>query len=164
MLAYQEYTSLPQPGTPYLVELCTVSFHICIYGSSTCNSIWKSSFIVLRTTDLSCVFFGRINFTLEDLAPASPTYKHFRQCLKKQYPFGKGTMEFSATQLSTDFPQYFQYERTKELVSSAIKSICIHCTYQYHSWLLLKRLAIHDYCMQYFFSVEKYVDCPQRVG
>ena len=59
----------------------------------------------------------RINFTVKDLAPASPEYEYFRSCMEKDYPFEDGKLQFSAQQLSTDFPQYFHYERVKELVS-----------------------------------------------
>ena len=59
----------------------------------------------------------RINFTVEDLAPASPAYEYFRSCMEKDYPSEGGKLQFAVQQLSTDFPQYFHYERVKELVS-----------------------------------------------
>ena len=61
--------------------------------------------------------FPRINFTLDDLATASPAYKHFRRSMDKEYLSKSGKLQFSVEQSSTDFPQYFHYERVKELVS-----------------------------------------------
>ena len=68
----------------------------------------------------------RINFTLEDLAPAAPSYKYFQQCLVKPYPYSGGIMRFSAKQLPTDFPQSVHYERVEELVSKGKGGLVIY--------------------------------------
>lgn len=36
--------------------------------------------------------------------------------MEKDYPSEGGKLQFAVQQLSTDFPQYFHYERVKELV------------------------------------------------
>ena len=62
----------------------------------------------------------RINFTLEDLAPVCPAYNYFIKCLGRTYSLdGKSevAISFTAEQLLTEFGQYFEYERVKELVS-----------------------------------------------
>ncbi len=62
----------------------------------------------------------RINFTIEDLAPVAPAYNHFMSCLETMYSTGNNgvVVLFTAEQLSTEFEQYFEYERVKELVST----------------------------------------------
>ena len=64
------------------------------------------------------IFFLRINFTLDDLAPTSPAYDyyqmHLRQCCHSS-PYG--TVRVVSQQIPTSFSQSFQYERVKELVS-----------------------------------------------
>ena len=59
----------------------------------------------------------RINFTLEDLAPACPAYSYFRKCLSKEYTNGTAALKFSVKQLPTDFIPCFDYDRIKEMVS-----------------------------------------------
>ncbi len=74
------------------------------------------------------IIYYRVNFTLEDLAPVAPAYDYFMSCMDScSYPTGTEgtTISFSATQLSTDFEQYFEYERVRELVSKC-KCTCIH--------------------------------------
>ena len=59
----------------------------------------------------------RINFTLEDMAPASPAYQYFRHCLSREYTDNLGRkLIFLPRQLSADFPQSFDYERVEQLV------------------------------------------------
>ena len=62
------------------------------------------------------IMFYRVNFSLEELASASPYYTHFRQCLESVYPAGSRELKFSSHQIQCDFPQYFHYDRVKELV------------------------------------------------
>lgn len=57
---------------------------------------------------------------MEDLAPVAPAYDHFMSCVDNwNYPTGTTghTVSFRAEQISTDFEQYFKYDRVKELVS-----------------------------------------------
>ncbi|KAG8244807.1 Methyltransferase-like protein 22 [Homalodisca vitripennis] len=54
-------------------------------------------------------------FTIEDLDVVAPCYEHFLSSIKKAWarpPMSLWTME----PLELDFPQYFQYDRTKHLV------------------------------------------------
>lgn len=74
----------------------------------------------------------RINFTLRELAPASPAYEHFVECLGQQYRLDGGssccTVRFEARQLGIDFPQYFHYDRVEQMVSiNVIIVIVILC-------------------------------------
>ena len=51
------------------------------------------------------------------MAVASPYYRHFRRCLDLSYPTSTGEMlRFHSQPMSTDFPQYSDYDRVKELV------------------------------------------------
>ena len=58
-----------------------------------------------------------LNFTLKDLAVTSPAYNHFIDRIEKLE-----TMEqrLKARKLNTDFPNYLQYERVKELVTTEL--------------------------------------------
>ena len=53
----------------------------------------------------------------------SPAYSYFLDCVRQQYPIhttrggGGGKVMITAKQMSTDFKQYFRYDRFKELVS-----------------------------------------------
>ena len=64
----------------------------------------------------------RINFTLEEMAPAIPAYKYFRECLTKQYYTDYGdSIHFEAEPLDlSKIPQCFDYNRVKEMVSMHI--------------------------------------------
>ena len=53
--------------------------------------------------------YCRLNFSLEDMAIASPYYRHFKST-------SKGVLKFHVQQIGTDFPQYFNYDRVKELI------------------------------------------------
>ena len=63
----------------------------------------------------------RVIFSLEDLAAASPYYKHFRECLDMTYFTSEGELKFQAQQINTDFPQYSNYDKVKELVRKVIE-------------------------------------------
>ena len=54
----------------------------------------------------------RIVFSLEELDSTSHSHDYFFKSLKSKYD-----SNFRAELLSTDFYQYFDYEKTKELVS-----------------------------------------------
>ena len=59
----------------------------------------------------------RVNFTLEELAPAVPAYSYFRKCLDKSYKFNGKCFSFEATQLETDdISLCSSYYRVKEMV------------------------------------------------
>ncbi|XP_049956246.1 methyltransferase-like protein 22 [Schistocerca serialis cubense] len=63
----------------------------------------------------------RFVFTVADLDCVAPCYEHFLQCLsniQRKPPGSNWTVE----QLAIDFPQYFNYERVKELVLWKISS------------------------------------------
>jgi len=59
----------------------------------------------------------RLNFTIEDLAVTSPAYNYF---LDRIDVLERKDKTITARKLGTEFPQYLQYERVKELVNSAI--------------------------------------------
>ena len=52
----------------------------------------------------------------------APAYNHFMSCLETMYSTGNNgvAVSFKAEQLSTEFEQYFEYKRVKELVSAII--------------------------------------------
>ena len=60
----------------------------------------------------------RLVFTIEDLDIATPAYDHFRRKLQEiESTSSKLHVTYRVEQVKTDFPQYFKYNRTKELVS-----------------------------------------------
>ena len=69
----------------------------------------------------SMLYNCRLNFSLEDLAVVSPYYKHFRRCLDSTYTTSEGQqLKFLTQQISTDFPQFSDYDRVKELVCALV--------------------------------------------
>lgn len=60
----------------------------------------------------------RINFTLEDLAPASPAYEFFRQCLDMTYTTDSARVKFEIQQVPLSYiAKFSDYERNQEMVS-----------------------------------------------
>lgn len=66
-----------------------------------------------RTKQIFIALEKRYVFTVADLDVAAPCYEYFLQCLQKaqtpQHPIRLGMVDI-------DFPQYFTYERSKELI------------------------------------------------
>lgn len=60
----------------------------------------------------------RLNFTLADLAVTSPAYQYF---LDRVEALERKDKKITARKLGTEFPQYLQYERVKELELWEIK-------------------------------------------
>ncbi len=56
---------------------------------------------------------------MEDLAPVAPSHRHFMQCLRESHVLSNGDrVKLIAVAVPTDhLPQYFKYDRVKELVS-----------------------------------------------
>lgn len=64
----------------------------------------------------------RINFTIEDLKPTAKAYDYFCSLISNnQNQNSHLTGSFVVQKLPIDFPQYFAYERTKELELWEIK-------------------------------------------
>lgn len=64
-------------------------------------------------------YFCRINFTLQSLDVVSPAYDYFISRLDEMKK--KDDRAIKVQKIPTDFPQYFKYDRVKELVR--IKSV-----------------------------------------
>jgi hypothetical protein len=65
----------------------------------------------------------RYVFTVADLDSVAPCYEYFLQCLQKAQAKLLDS-QWEVEQLPIDFPQYFNYERVKELVLWRIISKC----------------------------------------
>ncbi|KDR21190.1 methyltransferase-like protein 22 isoform X2 [Zootermopsis nevadensis] len=65
----------------------------------------------------------RYVFTVADLDSVAPCYEYFLQCLQKAQERPAGS-QWQVEQLPINFPQYFNYERVKELVLWRIMSKC----------------------------------------
>ena len=94
----------------------------------------------------------RINFTLEHLAPASPAYDFFRQCLNMTYTAESTKIRFELQPISmSSILRYSDYERMKELVSQWTKifvlggpqkiNIIVLCMVMQEIWQLIPILA-----------------------
>ena len=66
-------------------------------------------------TDLLLCFLRQV-FTIVDREVVSPAYEHFRENLRDLCSIDEGPVRFVCSQVDTSFPQYFHYQRTKELV------------------------------------------------
>lgn len=55
-------------------------------------------------------------FSIADLDIVSPAYEQFRENLADLASVDQGPVRFVCTQVDTNFPQFFQYQRVKELV------------------------------------------------
>lgn len=65
----------------------------------------------------------RYVFTIADLDTVAPCYEHFMECLDKaKYQSIRTKQDWKITKLDNNFPQYFEYERCKELVLLKITS------------------------------------------
>jgi hypothetical protein len=80
-------------------------FEIMLFGSVLTEN--------LIVSNLSLFF--RYVFTVADLDSVAPCYEYFLQCLQKAQLKPPGS-QWQVEQLPIDFPQYFNYERVKELV------------------------------------------------
>jgi hypothetical protein len=72
----------------------------------------------------------RINFTIEELKPTAKAYDFFRSLIgelnnnndsDKSSSNNSNTKSFIGHRIPIDFPQYFKYERTKQLELWEIK-------------------------------------------
>lgn len=66
-------------------------------------------------------FTFRYVFTISDLDSVAPCFEHYKFCIEKaqtQQPFS----DWDVSEVPIDFPQYFNYERTRELVLFRISS------------------------------------------
>lgn len=98
---------------------CIVAADV-VYDDTLTDAFFQC--LVMLTTKVAqplCILISlekRVNFTLEDLAPASPAYQYFVHCLSQNYTDGYGRrMKFIAKRLPTDFPHCFDYERVEQL-------------------------------------------------
>lgn len=115
-------------------ELSNVEIILAADGESSKSHIWRGLIIILAVIyddDVTEAFVDtlvrifqdkksrsvyvalekRIVFTLDDLNAVAPCYEHFLRCLHRLREINVKTEE-----ISIDFPQYFQYEKIKELV------------------------------------------------
>uniref|UniRef100_A0A1B6GD54 Methyltransferase-like protein 22 n=1 Tax=Cuerna arida TaxID=1464854 RepID=A0A1B6GD54_9HEMI len=89
-----------------------------IYDNDLTEAFVKTLTKILSTPPKKTVLVAlekRFVFTIEDLDVVAPCYEHFLSSIKKEWvrpPMSQWTME----PLELDFPQYFQYDRTKHLV------------------------------------------------
>ena len=76
-----------------------------------------------------CVCLFRVNFTLEELAPAISAYKHFRMCLHNEYQISGHVIKLEAEAIDlSDIPQCSHYERVKEMVRDRFRiAVILNC-------------------------------------
>ena len=67
--------------------------------------------------------------------------------MEKDYPSEDGKLQFSAQQLSTDFPQYFHYERVKELVSCSCVAVLSQCGRLLLHGSMKQTICLHHYAI-----------------
>ena len=129
-----------------LVQLTSVVFET---PPTVLVSMEKRHVKTMLTEFCSTISACRINFSLDHLDVVSPAHSYFLECIRRRYPAahslrGNGEnkhITINATQLSTDFEQYFSYERVKELVST-INIHTISAYNNYNNYLLLGIMGI----------------------
>lgn len=83
--------------------------HICCH--------WKEVLLKYSRYLFRHHYLLRVNFTLEEMAPAIPAYTHFRACLQNRYMVSGEEVEVEAELVDlSQVPQCFDYYRVKELV------------------------------------------------
>ncbi|EEB12510.1 conserved hypothetical protein [Pediculus humanus corporis] len=89
-----------------------------IYDNTITEAFIKTITKILSSSPKKTLFIGlekRYVFTISDLDSVAPCYEHFMSCLKSaqnEMPFKQWTI----SEMNIDFPQYFNYERTKQLI------------------------------------------------
>lgn len=107
-----------------LKEVTTILAADVIYDNDVTEAFVDSLAKLLAVPPAKTVYVAlekRFVFTVADLDCVAPCYEHFLQCLsniRRKPPGSNWTVE----QLTINFPQYFNYERVKELVLWKISS------------------------------------------
>ncbi|KAK6630887.1 hypothetical protein RUM44_003057 [Polyplax serrata] len=95
-----------------------------IYDNDVTEAFVKTITKILSTGCKKTLFLGlekRYVFTISDLDSVAPCFEHYKFCIEKaqtQQPFS----DWDVSEVPIDFPQYFNYERTRELVLFRISS------------------------------------------
>ncbi|XP_023705973.1 methyltransferase-like protein 22 isoform X3 [Cryptotermes secundus] len=101
--------------------ICTV-----IYDNDVTEAFVNTLQRILRTPPDKTVYIAlekRYVFTVADFDSVAPCYEYFLQCLQKAQAKPLDS-QWEVEQVPIDFPQYFNYERVKELVLWRIISKC----------------------------------------
>ncbi|KAL8579424.1 hypothetical protein ACOMHN_026789 [Nucella lapillus] len=78
-----------------------------------------------------CVYMTvekRLVFTTADRDVVSPAYDHFRELLQELCAMDNGPVRFLCSCIDLSFPQYFHYQRTKELELWKIETVFVYHT------------------------------------
>nr|CAD7587806.1 unnamed protein product [Timema genevievae] len=95
-----------------------------IYDNDLTEAFVETLVKILNTPPAKTVYIAlekRYVFTVADLDTGAPCYEHFLRCLDQARSHSLASL-WSVEQLAIDFPQYFNYDRVKELVLWKIHS------------------------------------------
>nr|CAD7437726.1 unnamed protein product [Timema bartmani]CAD7451933.1 unnamed protein product [Timema tahoe] len=95
-----------------------------IYDNDLTEAFVETLVKILNTPPAKTVYIAlekRYVFTVADLDTGAPCYEHFLHCLDQARSHSLASL-WSVEQLAIDFPQYFNYDRVKELVLWKIHS------------------------------------------
>ncbi|KAK7507134.1 hypothetical protein BaRGS_00001069 [Batillaria attramentaria] len=89
-----------------------------VYDQDLTDAFFRILYAILAAPPAKVVYMTvekRQVFTTSALDIVSPAYTHFRENLADLSSVDEGPVRFVCSQVDTSFPQYFQYQRTKEL-------------------------------------------------
>ncbi|KAK7111579.1 methyltransferase-like protein 22 [Littorina saxatilis] len=112
--------------------LCSCSIILAaevIYDLELTDAFFCLLYKLLLKTPTKIVYMTvekRQLFTIADKEVVSPAYEHFRENLEDLCGIDEGPVRFVCSQVNTSFPQYFEYQRAKELELWKIETIFPH--------------------------------------
>ncbi|XP_067003887.2 methyltransferase-like protein 22 isoform X1 [Anabrus simplex] len=98
-----------------LTEVSIVLVADAIYDNDLTEEFVKTLVKILSIPPKKTIFIAlekRYVFTVSDLECVAPCYEHFLSCFNK----ARSGSHWQVNQIPIDFPQYFNYDRVKELV------------------------------------------------
>ncbi|XP_052068102.1 methyltransferase-like protein 22 isoform X2 [Mytilus californianus] len=99
------------------IDSCDIAISAdVIYDNNITDALFRTVYGLMVNTSISTWYIStekRYVFTLQDLDIACPAYQHFRQCLTQLQDMSDHA-QFTIS-CEEEFPQCFQYNRTKEL-------------------------------------------------
>ncbi|XP_077980676.1 methyltransferase-like protein 22 isoform X2 [Glandiceps talaboti] len=90
-----------------------------VYDDALTDGFFRTVYNLMTNGQTKIAYIAiekRLNFTVADMDITCSAYEHFKDCLEFLRSLENDTdKRFTVTQLSTEFPQYFQYARIAQL-------------------------------------------------
>ncbi|XP_076461541.1 methyltransferase-like protein 22 isoform X2 [Babylonia areolata] len=121
--------SLSKEDTEMLGTCTVILAAEVVYDLDLTDSFFRVLYSLLLQPPAKSVYMTvekRQVFTIADKDVVSPAYEHFRENLEDLSSVDEGPVRFLCSSVDLGFPQYFSYQRTKELELWKIEAIFIH--------------------------------------